>query len=85
METMNIALPTPMKEFVQEQVAEGGYSSASEYVRKLIRDEQERRGRLDLEHKLLEALESGPASVWTPENLAELKRRVKERHPDVQA
>ena len=33
METMNIALPDSMKHFVQEQVTEGGYSSASEYVR----------------------------------------------------
>ena len=33
METMNIALPESMKSFVQQRVAEGGYSSASEYVR----------------------------------------------------
>ena len=84
METMNIALPSPMKAYVQEQVTEGGYSSASEYIRKLIRDEQERKGRQELERKLLEALESGPATPWTSEDLAELKRRVKERHPDVQ-
>jgi antitoxin ParD1/3/4 len=80
METMNIALPPAMKAFVQDQVAEGGYSSASEYIRKLIREEQERRGRQELEHKLLEALESGPATAWTAEDLAELKRRAKERH-----
>jgi antitoxin ParD1/3/4 len=83
-ETMNIALPSPMKAFVQEQVAEGGYSSASEYIRKLIREEQERRGRQELERKLLEALESGPATPWTPDDLAELKRRVRKRHPNVQ-
>ena len=37
METMNIALPKPMKVFVQKQVAEGGYSTVSEYLRSLIR------------------------------------------------
>lgn len=36
METMNIALPKPMKVFVQSQVAQRGYSSASEYIRALI-------------------------------------------------
>ncbi len=80
METMNIALPTALKAFVQEQVTEGGYSSASEYIRKLIREEQERRSRQELEQKLLEALNSGPATAWPAEDLAELKRRVKEQH-----
>lgn len=32
METMNIALPESMKQFVQERVSQGGYSSVSEYV-----------------------------------------------------
>jgi putative addiction module CopG family antidote len=45
METMNIALPPAMKSFVQEQVDEGGYSSASEYIRRLIREDQERKTR----------------------------------------
>ena len=45
MDTMNIALPEAMKQFVQEQVAEGGYSSVSEYVRDLIRAAQKRRPR----------------------------------------
>lgn len=39
MDTMNIALPESMKEFVQIRVASGGYSSASEYIRALIRCE----------------------------------------------
>ena len=30
---MNIALPKGLKEFVQEQISSGGYSSVSEYVR----------------------------------------------------
>jgi Arc/MetJ-type ribon-helix-helix transcriptional regulator len=33
METMNISLPEPLKQFVDHQVAQGGYSTASEYVR----------------------------------------------------
>lgn len=43
MVTMNIALPEPMKQFVYERVSEGGYSSVSEYIRGLIREDQRRR------------------------------------------
>jgi antitoxin ParD1/3/4 len=83
METMNIALPPPMKVYVQEQVSAGGYSSASEYIRKLIRDDQERKWREEADRKLLEALESGPATPWSSEDLAQLKQRVRERHPKI--
>ncbi len=37
MQTMNISLPEQLKEFVDEQVGSGRYSSVSEYVRDLIR------------------------------------------------
>ena len=40
---MNISLPESLKAFVDEQVAEGGYGTSSEYVRELIRRDQERR------------------------------------------
>ncbi len=59
METMNISIPKAMKSFVDAQVGEGIYSSASEYVRRLIREDQERKGRDAVERKLLEALEGG--------------------------
>lgn len=42
MGTMNISLPDAMKEFVDEQVAARGYGTSSEYVRDLIRREQDR-------------------------------------------
>jgi len=42
MSTMNISLPGGLKAFVDEQVAERGYGSSSEYVRELIRKDQER-------------------------------------------
>lgn len=37
MSTMNISLPSALRVFVDEQVARGGYSTSSEYVRELIR------------------------------------------------
>ncbi|MGA7501103.1 MAG: hypothetical protein WBX00_30595 [Isosphaeraceae bacterium] len=45
MDTMNIALPESMKQFVQERVCEGGYSSVSKYVRELIIADQKRKER----------------------------------------
>ena len=43
MTTMNVSLPMRLKEFVDAQVDEGGYGSTSEYVRDLIRRDQDRR------------------------------------------
>lgn len=42
MGTMNISLPNSMKDFIDEQVADKGYGTSSEYVRDLIRREQDR-------------------------------------------
>jgi len=42
MSTMNISLPDTLKSFVDEQVSQRGYGSSSEYVRELIRRDQDR-------------------------------------------
>jgi antitoxin ParD1/3/4 len=56
MQTMNISLPDPLKEFVEHQVADGRYSSVSEYIRELIRDDEKRKAQERLEGMLLEGL-----------------------------
>jgi antitoxin ParD1/3/4 len=58
MATMNISLPESLKTFVDEQVAGRGYSTSSEYVRELIRKEQDRE---KLRNLLLEGAASPPA------------------------
>ena len=58
MQTMNISLPDPLKEFVDHQIADGRYSSVSEYIRELIRDDEKRKAQDRLERLLLEGLES---------------------------
>jgi antitoxin ParD1/3/4 len=78
-ETMNIALPENLKEYVLQQVADGGYTSASEYIRELIRLDQKRKVQEKLESLLLEGLESGSAREFTAKDWAELKRRVWQR------
>jgi antitoxin ParD1/3/4 len=84
MQTMNISLPNPLKDFVDHQIAEGRYSSVSEYIRELIRDDEKRRAEERLEALLLEGLESeesvltrGDFDAIRREALAQLKRRKK--------
>ncbi len=80
MTTMNISVPEEMKAFVEAQMAQEGYASASEYLRALIREAQKRRARQDLEARLREAMESGPATPMTRDDWDELERNVWERH-----
>jgi antitoxin ParD1/3/4 len=59
MSTMNVSLPDAMKSFVDEQVVERGYGTSSEYVRELIRKDQQR---LQLRSLLLQGGLSAPAA-----------------------
>jgi antitoxin ParD1/3/4 len=79
MQTMNISLPEPMKQYVEEQVNAGGYSSASEYVRELVRTDQKRRAKDRLENTLLESLQSGDAVEITPQMWEELRQHLRAR------
>lgn len=59
--TLNISLPRPLKSFVEDQISAGGYTSASEYIRELIRAARRSQALThQLEEMLLEGLESGP-------------------------
>ena len=62
MQTMNISLPEPLKDFVDRQIADGRYSSASEYVRELIRNDEKRKA----EEQLATLLREGLRSEETP-------------------
>ena len=55
MSTMNISLPDALRDFVEEHVARAGYGTSSEYVRELIRRDQER---LFLRARLLKGADS---------------------------
>jgi antitoxin ParD1/3/4 len=74
MSTMNISLPDSLKAFVEEQVAERGYSTSSEYVREVIRREQER---LHLRGLLLDGAASPPAAPADSAYFAALRDRVR--------
>jgi antitoxin ParD1/3/4 len=81
METMTISLPETMREYVEEQVQAGEYGSASEYFRELVRADQKRHAKMQLEQVLLSALGSsgGNESELTPEMLEDVRHRLRER------
>ena len=60
MSTMNISLPESLRSFVDEQVRSRGYGTSSEYVRELIRKDQDR---MRLRSLLLEGASSTPGPV----------------------
>ncbi len=84
MQTMNISLPDPLKKFVDGQVAAGRYSSVSEYMRELIREDEKRKAEERFESLLLEGLESAESELtrtdWSDirkQALAQAKARLK--------
>ena len=79
MNTMNIALTAKLKEFVQREVRRRGYSSVSEYVRELIRGEQERQAIAALETEILKGLDSGPSTPMTKADWQDIRTEVRRR------
>jgi antitoxin ParD1/3/4 len=79
--TMNISVPRALRDRLADRVSEGGYGSASEYVRELVRDDLERYAMAGLERKLLDGIAGGPAREFTEAEWkrlrAEAARRVR--------
>ena len=81
MSNIQVPLPDELREFVQAQAAAGGYDDPGAYVREVLRALWKEKAKADLEAKLLAAMESGPAMDVTPQFWADLKARVRQRHP----
>ena len=82
MTSMNVSLPESLREFAESRAATG-YSSASEYIRELIRRDQKQAAKDKLEELLVEGLESGEPIVVTEDywekKRASLKARQKKK------
>ena len=57
MATMNVSLPDAMKDWVEGQTQSGRYSNASDYVRDLIRRDQERSNKIAAMQRLIDEAE----------------------------
>ena len=80
MSTMNISLPETLRSFVDSQVSDGDYGSSSEYMRELLRKEQDR-------VRLREMLLDGAASplsenVWNAEYFEKMRQSLKAKRSE---
>jgi antitoxin ParD1/3/4 len=57
MATLNISIPDTMKDWINQQISAGQYTSASDYLRDLVRSDQ--RAKQSIDELLLEGLNSG--------------------------
>jgi len=73
--TMNISLTEDLKAFVDARIKARGYSSASEYVRDLLRRDEERAAEERFVALIHEGLDSPIGRPW-PEHRAELRARL---------
>jgi antitoxin ParD1/3/4 len=74
MGTMNISLPDTLKSFVDEQVKQRGYGTSSEYIRELIRKDQDR---LHLRELLLAGAASAPTTAVDAAYFDDLRKKVR--------
>lgn len=77
MATMNVSLPDPMKAWVEAQVDSGHYSNVSDYIRDLIRRDQEYQDKREI---LIKALIAGEGSGISECGIDAIWKDVKARH-----
>lgn len=78
MTTMNISLPDALKAFVDQQVDSRGYGTSSEYVRELIRKDQDVQ---QLRGLLLDGAASQATAPVDASYFQNLRERVAQRNP----
>jgi len=77
MATLNISIPENMKEWISTQIKSGKYTSASDYMRELVRSDQ--RTKEELDELLLGGLNSGEPIVPDDNYWASKKQQLKEK------
>lgn len=77
---MNISLPEKMRDWVQTQIQSGKYSSSSDYLRDLIRQDQKKKDQIKrFQLAITEGLESGEAEDFDLKNFL---KEMKAKHLD---
>jgi antitoxin ParD1/3/4 len=74
--TMSFALPESLREYIDERVSSGGYGNTSEYLRDLIRRDQQTQAVRRLQHLIADGIESGDGRAATDEVMRELRDRA---------
>lgn len=78
MATMNVSLPEPMRDWINEEVASGRFASVSDLVRDVVRERIEQRERIA---RLNELLEEGINSGIDPRSVDEIFADIRSRIP----
>jgi antitoxin ParD1/3/4 len=73
--TMSFALPESMREYIDARVRDGSYGNTSEYLRELIRRDQEQQAAARLRGLIADGLASGDGRPVTADLIAELRAR----------
>lgn len=73
---MSFALPEEMREYVDRRVRAGQFGDTSEYLRALIRRDQEEQAAAELRRLIAEGLSSGGARPLTQEWVASLREQA---------
>ena len=76
---MNISLPPTLKDWVDEQVSRRGFGTASEFVRQMLREEQQRQLRQRIDAALVEGIESGLSTPMTARDWDDVRREGRRR------
>lgn len=77
--TMSFALPDVLRQYIDERVKTGPYGNTSEYLRDLIRRDQDEQAAKRLRELIQEGLESGPPSRLTAADVDAIKSRMAPR------
>jgi antitoxin ParD1/3/4 len=73
---MSFALPQSLRDYIDARVRSGEYGNTSEYLRDLIRRDQQDQAARRLRELITAGLESGPATPLTKQRIAELRKQA---------
>jgi antitoxin ParD1/3/4 len=80
MSSLNISLPDSLRQFVEARVESGSYSTASEYVRALIREDQDRARQLaELRQQIQVGIDQANRGQTAPLDIAEIRAEGRRR------
>ena len=74
--TMSFALPESLRAYIDERVQSGQYGNTSEYLRDLVRRDQDDQAKKRLRELITAGLESGPGRPLNRREAAELRDRA---------
>ena len=83
MATLNVSLPDQLRSWITEQVEEGRYSSASDYLRDLIREDiRHQEQGMQLLSNYLTPLFNAPNNLFVAVSATDVKSRARSKIKD---